>query len=160
MKKQCKFQKREQNKRKKNKKETNTITVESNIIIICDDGYVSLAAQNNNQVIDSSTSFHIASYDDFFISYTIGDFDNVKIGNSSISKIVDIEDIYMETSTRSKLILKHVRHVLDIRFNLIYIDRLDDERFIYYFGESKWKLTKGSLVMTRKEAKLFLCNGN
>ena len=69
--------------------------------------------------------------------------------NNGVSKIMGIGDICLETSIGNKLILKDVRNVLDICLNLIFIGRLDDEGFTNSFGESKWKLTKGSLVVTR-----------
>ena len=69
--------------------------------------------------------------------------------NNGVSKIMGIGDICLETSIGNKLILKDVRHVLDICLHLIFIGRLDDEGFTNYFGESKWKLTKGSLVVAR-----------
>ena len=71
------------------------------------------------------------------------------MGNSGVSKIVGIGDVFLETSIGNKLVLKDVRHVPDIRLNLISIGRLDDEGFTNSFGESKWKLTKGSLVVAR-----------
>ena len=137
MKKECRFWKREQNEMKKNEKETNTVAAEGDIIIVCDDGCVCLAAQDSNQVTDSNASFHVTSHGDFFRSYTVGDFGNVGMGNSGTSKIVGIGDICLETSIGSKLILKDVRHVPDIRLNLISIGRLDDEGFTYYFSERK-----------------------
>ena len=102
-------------------------------------------------MIDSDASFHVTPHGDFFVSYKIGDFGNVKMGNSGASKIVDIGDIFLETTTRRKLILKDVRHVPDIRLNLISTGRLDNERFINCFSESKWTLTKGSLVVSRRK---------
>ena len=149
MKKECRFWKREQNEMKKNEKETNTVAAEGNITIVCDEGCVSLVAQDSNWVIDSGASFHVTSHGDFFRSYTVGDFGNVRMGNSGTSKIVGIGDICLETSIGSKLILKDVRHVPDIRLNLISTGRLDDEGFAHYFGESKWKLTKGSLIVAK-----------
>ena len=71
------------------------------------------------------------------------------MGNTSVSKIVGIGDVCLETIIRNKLVLKDVRHVLDIRLNLISTSRLDDEGFENSFGGSKWKLTKGSLVVAR-----------
>ena len=71
------------------------------------------------------------------------------MGNNGVSMIVGIEDICLETSIRNKLVLKDVRHISDIRLNLISTCRLDDEGFTNSFGESKWKLTKGSLVVAR-----------
>ena len=71
------------------------------------------------------------------------------MGNCGVSKIVGIRDIFLETSIGNKLVLKNVRHVPDIRLNLISTSRLDDEGFTNSFGESKWKFTKGSLVKIR-----------
>ena len=80
-------------------------------------------------------------------------------GNSGVSKIVSIGDIFLETSIGNKLVLKNVRHVLDICLNLISTGRLDDEGFTNSFGESKWKLTNGTLVVV-KETKHSLCHGS
>ena len=75
------------------------------------------------------------------------------MANSGVSKIVGIGDICLETSIGNKLVLKDVRHVPDIRLNLISTGRLDDELFRNSFGESKWKLTEGSLVVARGKKK-------
>ena len=71
------------------------------------------------------------------------------MGNNGVSKIMGIVDIFLVTSIGNKLVLKDVRHVPDIRLNLIFIGRLNDEGFTNSFGESKWKLIKGSLVVVR-----------
>ena len=60
-----------------------------------------------------------------------------------------IGDIFLETSIGNKLVLKDSRHVSDIRLNIISTSRLHDEGFTNSFGECKWKLTKGSLVVAR-----------
>ena len=90
-KKECRFWKREQIEMKKNEKETNTIATEGNITIVCDEGCVSLIAQDSNWVIDSGASFHV--HGDFFRSYSASDFGNVRMGNNGTSKIVGIGDI-------------------------------------------------------------------
>ena len=59
------------------------------------------------------------------------------MGNSRVSKIIGIGDIFLETNIRNKLVLKDARHVPDIRLNLISIGKLDDEGFTIFFGESK-----------------------
>ena len=59
----------------------------------------------------------------------------------------------METSIGNNQVLKDVRHVPYICLNLISTCRFDDEGFINSFGESKWKLTKGSLVVVRGKKK-------
>ena len=71
------------------------------------------------------------------------------MGNSGASKIVGIGDICLESSIGNKLVLKDIMHVPDIRLNLISTGRLDDEGFTNFFAESKWKLTKGSLIVAK-----------
>ena len=137
MRKECKIWKNEQNDVKKENKETNEIVAEGDIMIVIDDGCVSLATQDSNWVIDSGSSFHVTSHSDFFTSYITDDFGNVRIGNSGVYKIMGIGDVCLETSIGNKLVLKDVRHVPYICLNLISTGRLDDEGFINSFGESK-----------------------
>ena len=118
-------------------KETNTISAEGDTMIVTDNGCVSLATQDSNWVIDYGASFHVTSHSDFFTFYRIGAFGNVKMGNSGVSKIVGIGDVFLETSIGNKLVLKDVRHILDIHLNLISTGKLDDEGFTNSFGESK-----------------------
>lgn len=56
--------------------------------------------------------------------------------------------IYLE-ALESKLIFKDVRHVPNIYLNLIFVGKFNNEGFVNYFSEIKWKLTKGSLVVAR-----------
>ena len=60
-----------------------------------------------------------------------------------------IGNICFETRIGNKPVLKDVRHVPDIRLNLISTSILDDEGFTNSFDESKWKPTKGSLVVAK-----------
>ena len=117
--KECRIWKKEQNDVKKENKETNAIAAEGDIMIVTDDGCVSLATQDSNWVIDSGASFHVTSHIDFFTSYKTGDFGNVRMGNNGVSKIVGIGDVCLETSIGNKLVLKDVRYVPDISLNLI-----------------------------------------
>ncbi|XP_028058970.1 probable leucine-rich repeat receptor-like protein kinase At1g35710 [Camellia sinensis] len=69
-------------------------------------------------VIDTATSYHVTSHRDLFSSYNAGDFGNVRMRNSSYSKIVSIGDISIQTNAEHKLVLKDVRHVPDLHLNL------------------------------------------
>ena len=88
------------------------------------------------------------------------------MGNDDVSKIVGIGNIYLETNLGYRLLLKDVRHVPDIRLNLISTGMLDDDGYNNYFGGGKWKLTKGNLVIAKgkKDTSLYiikakLCRG-
>ena len=71
-------------------------------------------SHDSSRVIDSGVSFHVTSHSEFFTSYRISDFGNVRMGNSGVSKILGVGDICLKTSVGNKLILKDVRHVADI----------------------------------------------
>ena len=49
----------------------------------------------------------------------------------------------------SRFMLKNVRHVPQIKKNLISTGLLDDDGFHTTFGDAKWKFTKGSMVIAR-----------
>ena len=83
------------------------------------------------------------------MDYTSGDFGYVRIGNRDTSIIVGKGTVCIETSIGCKLTLENVRHVPDIRLNLLSVGKLDDIGLGSYFGEGKWKLTKGSLILAR-----------
>ena len=74
------------------------------------------------------------------------------MGNSSHSKIVGIGDVCLETNMEYKLTLKDVRHVPDLCLNLMSGFALDKQGYENHFGKGKWKLTKGSLVVSKGEA--------
>lgn len=79
----------------------------------------------------------------------MGHFGHVKMGNDVECKIIDMRDVHLDTNIGCKLILKNVRHILDICLNLISTSVLEEEGYYNYFGEGKWKLTKWSLVIAR-----------
>ncbi|VFQ68314.1 unnamed protein product [Cuscuta campestris] len=71
------------------------------------------------------------------------------MGNGGSSKIIGMGDVCLETSTGCRLVLRDVRHVLDIRLSLISAGLLDDEGYANQFCDGRWKLSQGSLIMAR-----------
>lgn len=69
--------------------------------------------------------------------------------NSSFLKKVVVGDVHIETNVGCTLILKDVRHRLDLCLNLIFELVLDRDGYESYFGNGAWKLAKGSLVVAR-----------
>ena len=47
------------------------------------------------------------------------------------------------------LTLKDVRHIPDLRLNLIYVHMLDKDGYSHFISSGNWKLTKRSLVVAR-----------
>ena len=48
-----------------------------------------------------------------------------------------------------RLVLKNVKHYLDVFLNLIYMGDLDDEGYVNTIGVGQLMLTKGSMVVVR-----------
>ncbi|CAA0837820.1 cysteine-rich RLK (RECEPTOR-like protein kinase) 8 [Striga hermonthica] len=129
-------------------------------LIIYEGDAVNVACQETNWVIDSGASIHVTSRRNFFRSYTPGDFGSVRMGNDGIAKAVGMGDVHLETENGNILVLRGVKHVPNIRMNLISTGKLDDEGFCSTFRDGKWKLTKGSLIVARgqKCSSLYVMN--
>ena len=56
------------------------------------------------------------------------------MGNEAKYEIVSIGDVELETSIGCKLVLKDVKHVLEMRFSLSSVGKLDDEGY-----QSPWR---------------------
>jgi len=68
------------------------------------------------------------------MTYKAGDFGTVKMGNASHSSITGIDDICLQTDMGYRLTPKDVRHIPDLRLNLISGDALDNDGFKHYLG--------------------------
>ena len=73
----------------------------------------------------------------------------MKMGNSSSVKIEGIGDVQVRTNIGYTIILKDVRHVPDIRLNLLSGIPFDKEGYDSHFGNGTWKLMKGSIIVAR-----------
>ena len=99
--------------------------------------------------MDSAASYHCVPKNEYFSIYKAGNFGVVKMGNTSVSHIVGIDNICIQTSTGCTLTLKDVRHILDLRLNLIFVHMLDNDEYSHFIGNNNWKLSKGSLMVAR-----------
>ncbi|KAK4434907.1 Retrovirus-related Pol polyprotein from transposon TNT 1-94 [Sesamum alatum] len=102
-------------------------------------------------------TIHVTPNESFFSSYKAGNFGTVKMGNEDMCQIVGRGDIILSSNLGCQLILKDVRHVPDMCLNLISVGKLKDDGFESHYGNGKWKLTKGNLVVARgiKEGSLI-----
>ena len=70
--------------------------------------------------------------------------------------------VKIKQSNRNQWLLKAVRHVPDLRKNIISTRKLASEGCISIFTNKVWKVTKGSFVIEKGEkvGTLYLCTGN
>lgn len=50
------------------------------------------------------------------------------------------------TNMDHTLVLRNVRHVQELRLNLMLVGKLDDRGFVSHFANSVWKILSGSLL--------------
>ncbi|GJU87980.1 putative RNA-directed DNA polymerase [Tanacetum coccineum] len=91
-------------------------------------------------------------------SDTPGDFGVVRMGNTGLSRIASIGDICLKFDTGMELVLHNVKHVPDMRLNIISTGLLNEDGYHNSCGNGLWKVTPGSLIMARgkRESKLYM----
>ncbi|KAF2318352.1 hypothetical protein GH714_005737 [Hevea brasiliensis] len=108
---------------------------------------VSLEFNETTWLVDSGTSHHVTLKKEFFNSYASCDFGILRMGNGGLSQVIGIEGVCLDTSNGMKVMLKDVKNAPNVHLKFISAGRLDDKGYLNIMGESKWKLTKGSLVI-------------
>jgi hypothetical protein len=84
------------------------------------------------------------------------------LGDDAPCKIVGMGKVQIKQKNGNQWFLKKVRYVPYLRKNLISTRQLASEGCISLFKDKAWKVTKGSLVITKGEkvGTLYLCTGN
>lgn len=90
---------------------------------------------NDDLVMNAGTSYHVTPHRRIFTSYHRGMFRCVKIGDNGTTAVVDIGDVHLTTEFDKKLVIKDVRHVSSLRYNLISVERLADGGCRSLFGD-------------------------
>ena len=70
--------------------------------------------------------------------------------NDGVSKVIGVGDVCLQTNMGMQLLLRGVKHISYVRFNLISVQVLDVS-YDNHFGSGKWKLTRGNLVVAKGE---------
>jgi hypothetical protein len=151
-KKACRKYKQDLQDGKVEEKEKGTAIVATGdgVVVLCD-GEQCLHATDHmiEWVVDTGTSFHVTPRRDLFSNYVAGYHGSVKMGNASSSAIHGIGDVCIKTALGYTLTLKEVRHVHDLRLNLMSCIMLDRQGYTSNFGSGAWRLSKGSLTVAR-----------
>ena len=102
---------------------------------------LSLDNINDAQVVDLGASFHATPYRKYFQDYVQGDFGYVYLGDDKAYNIVGKGKVLVMLQNKDQWMLNHVRHILDLRRNLISSEQLHHMKIIEgqkgIFGISK-----------------------
>ena len=84
------------------------------------------------------------------------------MGDDEPCSIVGKGKIKIKLPNGNEWMLQEVRHVPNLRRNLIFVRQLGSEGCVVMFIDNVWKVTKGSLVVAKgaKVGTLYLCTGN
>ena len=82
-------------------------------------------------------------------NYVAGDFGKVYLADGSALDVVGMGDVRIVLPNGSVWLLEKVRHIPDLRRNLISVGQLDDEGHAMLFVGGTWKVTKGVRVLAR-----------
>ena len=93
-------------------------------------------------VVDSGASFHATPDRKHFLDYVQGEFGQVHMGDNAPCKIVGMGKVKINQYNGNQWLLKDVRHVPDLRKNLILIGQLASEGCISIFTDKTWKAIK------------------
>jgi len=102
-------------------------------------------------VVDIGASIHSTPDMKHFHDYVQGDFGQVRMGDDKPYKIIGLGIVFIKQHNGNKCLSKEVRHVLDLKKNLISTGKLGGEGFVTTFIDKTWKVTKGALVIEKGE---------
>ncbi|KAK9000777.1 hypothetical protein V6N11_081264 [Hibiscus sabdariffa] len=63
------------------------------LMVICDENLVNLVCDETSWVIDIGASIHVISRRDFVTSYTLSDFEVLKMGNNDLVPVTGMRDV-------------------------------------------------------------------
>ena len=154
MKRECRIWKKEQKEKNSassnkksfntNKGETTTVVSYSDVLftVSMENAYLYTPSSSIDWILDSGASHHVTPSKTNFVSYEVGDYGRVHLGNNHFCDIVGVGDVRIQTKDGHDILLKQFRHVPEMRMSLISVEQLDDEGFSTSFGKSGWKISK------------------
>ena len=99
--------------------------------------------------MDSVASFHTTPHQEIIQNYDAGDFGKVYLADGTALDVVGMGDVHILLPNTFVWLLENVRHILDLRRNLISIEQLNDEGHAILFVGGTWKVSKGARVLAR-----------
>ena len=100
-------------------------------------------------IIDSGYSYQMCPNRDWFTTYQPIEGGVVLMGNNISCKVVGIGSIRIKMHDGVVRTLTNVRHILDLKKNLISLGTLDSQRYKYCAEGGVLRVSKGSLIMMK-----------
>ncbi|KAG8490262.1 hypothetical protein CXB51_016090 [Gossypium anomalum] len=141
---------------------------EADVVEDYSNGELLVASVNDSKVseewiLDSGCTFHMSPNQDWFTTYVTMSEGVVLMGNNASCKIADVGTIKVKMFDEVVKTLSDVRHVPELKRNLISLSTFDSKGYRYTAENRVLKISKGSLVVMkgqRKTAKLYVLQGS
>ncbi|KAG8480600.1 hypothetical protein CXB51_024784 [Gossypium anomalum] len=141
---------------------------EADVVEDYSDGELLVASVNDSKlskewILDSGCIFHMSPNRDWFTTYETVSEGVVLMGNNASCKIAGVGTIKVKMFDGVVRTLSDVRHVPELKRNLISLSTLDSKWYRYTVKSGVLKISKGSLVVMkgkRKTAKLYVLQGS
>lgn len=110
---------------------------------------VDMPSPSDRWILDSGCSYHMCPNRDWFTSYESCDGGNVTMGNDAACKVVGRGSIKIKTLGGEIRTLMNVRHVPQLKKNLISLGVLDEGGFTFSGSDGELCVWKGSKVVLK-----------
>ena len=97
-------------------------------------------------ILDSGCTYHMCPIKEWFHDYTSVSGGNVVMGNDQKCKVIGIGSITLKSYDGTLKTLNKVRHIPDLKRNLIFLGTLDEEGYECKVINGVMKIYKGSLL--------------
>ena len=117
--------------------------------------------KNNKWILDSGCSYHMCPDQSLFTTYNRFNRGEVLMGNNSLYKVVGLETIRFKMFDEMIRQLREVRHVPDLKRNLISVGTLDQVGCSIKVEYGVMKIIRGSIVIMKgnKHNGLYVLQG-
>jgi hypothetical protein len=102
---------------------------------------------NNSWLLDSACSFHVTPHRNWFDTYRSINCGSVQMGNDAACTIIGMGTIKIKMSDGVVRTLEEVRHIPDMRKNLISLGTLDSKGYSYKSENGIMKVSKGAMIV-------------
>jgi len=100
-------------------------------------------------ILDSTCSYHMTPNKDWLHNYKLVDYGSVMMGNDDPCKVIGIENIKIKMFDGVVRTLCDVRHMPDLRKNLILLGILDRNGFIFKYEGGVLKVSKNVMIIMK-----------
>jgi len=155
------------NKKEREEKNKDPPKLTTSLVELESDGDVLCVTTNENNcavewVLDSGCTFHMCPHRDWFSSYEPPNSGVVLIGNDAQCNVVGVRTIQIKTHDGVVRTLTNVRHVLNLKRNLISLGTLESNGCKYFVEGGVLKVSKGALVLMKgtRRGSLYILQGS